>query len=206
MTKDELIEKYRDINVDYDWCNSVYDEFKHNMNQIGIKVDNIYFSGFGSQGDGACFEGSVCDWGKFLPAVGYTDKVLIQHAMDHFSFSVKHSGHYYHENCTSSSTDMPNPDGETDEYFIEMYSPYADFRSQAWLAVLRRINYSSMEETFRDAFKDHMRDLYKDLETEYDYLTSDEVVWESLVANDMHITWRKVNVLPQMRREYRRAA
>ena len=190
MTKDELIEKYRYWNVDgIDWWASVYDSFKERMEDIGIRVERMYFSGFWSQGDGACFEGWVDDWGLFLKSLGITNDVLMEFANNHWAFSVKHSGHYYHENCVSFSIDTPNPDGdgEDDGWFIERYSPYEvdDFRSVAWLAVLKEFDFSSMEETFRDAFKDHMRQLYKDLEAEYDYLTSDEAVWESIVANEL---------------------
>ena len=190
MTKDELIEKHRYWNVEHiDWWDSTYDDFKERMKTIGIEVDRMYFSGFWSQGDGACFEGSVTDWDLFLRSLGYTDKVLIQHAMDHFSFSVEHSGHYYHENCTHFSTNIPYPDGGSDEWFIERYGPYPwdadDVRAKAWLALLNNYDSTKLEDEFEEAFKDHMRQLYKDLEEEYDYLTSDEAVWESLEANEM---------------------
>ena len=190
MTKDQLIEKHRYWNVEHiDWWDCTYDDFKVSMTAVGIRVDKMYFSGFCSQGDGACFEGCVEDWGLFLQSLGYTDEVLIRHATDHFRFRVEHSGHYYHENCTYFNTDMPNPTGESDDWFIERYGVHPwdadDIRSKAWLAVLRGFDFSSMEETFRDAFKDHMRQLYMDLEAEHDHLTSDEVVWESLEANDM---------------------
>lgn len=182
-----LIDRYRDINTDYDWWEGTYERFKERMDAIGIQVDRMYFSGFWSQGDGACFEGQVSDWGLFLPSVGITNDVLVEFACNHWSFGVKHRGRYYHEECTYFHTDMPNPAAEDDEWFIERYSPYgvSDFRSVAWLAVLRGFDFSSMGKTFRDSFKDHMRQLYKDLEAEYDYRTSDEVVWESIVANEL---------------------
>lgn len=190
MTKDELIEKHRHWNVEHlDWWDCTYSDFKERMRGIGIEVDRMYFSGFWSQGDGACFEGSVSDWGLFLGSLGYTDKVLIQHAMDHFSFSVKHSGHYYHENCTSFYADLCTPASAADEDFAEVYGPYPwdtdDVRTKAWLALLNQYDSTKLEDEFEEAFKDHMRQLYKDLEKEYDYLTSDEVVWESLEANEM---------------------
>ena len=77
------------------------------------------------------------------------------------------------------------PDGYDTEEFIDYFSPYTeDFRSQAWVAVINGFT-NNFEQEFTDAFKDHMRQLYKDLEAEYDYLTSDEVVWESLEVNEM---------------------
>jgi hypothetical protein len=35
----------------------------------------------------------------------------------------------------------------------------------------------------REVFRNHMRQLYRDLEAEYEHLTSDELVWETIVAN-----------------------
>ena len=104
VTKDELIDKHRHWNVEHiDWWDCTYSDFKERMTAIGIEVDRMYFSGFWSQGDGACFEGSVSDWRLFLPTVGITNDVLVEFICNHWSFSVSHSGHYYHENHSSSS-------------------------------------------------------------------------------------------------------
>ena len=105
---------------------------------------------------------------------------------------VEHSGHYYHENCTSFSTDLCTPRGYYEaamEDFAERYTPYPwdtdDIRTKAWLALLNQYDSTKLEDEFEEAFKDHMIQLYKNLEKEHDYLTSDEVVWESLEANEM---------------------
>lgn len=193
MTKEELIDKHRDWNVEHsDWYDCVYSGFIEDMKAIGIDATKMYFSGFWSQGDGACFEGSVEDWDLFLGSLGYTDKVLTQHAMDHFRFSVKHSGHYYHENCTSFDTDLCLPGGYYEAAMAEFaaqYTPHPweadDIRTKAWLALLGKYDSTELEDEFEEAFKGHMRQLYKNLEAEHDYLTSDEAVWESLEANDM---------------------
>ena len=53
-----LLEKYRYINVEFDkWWDCVESDFKEDMLLVGIDVDRIFFSGFSSQGDGACFVG-----------------------------------------------------------------------------------------------------------------------------------------------------
>jgi hypothetical protein len=184
-----LIDKHRDINVHHDWWESTYESFKEDMQAKGIQVDDIYFSGFSCQGDGACFEGRVCDWEKFLPTIGEGDNpVLMRFAKDTWSVSVSHSGHYYHENCTHFSMDMPNPDGEDDDWFIERFCIYTDpddFRAKAELAVLRSVDYESIENTIVENFRSYMRDLYRQLEKEHDYLTSDEAVAETIRANDL---------------------
>lgn len=186
MNKTELIEKYRDINVDYDdWSDYVQEEFKADMKLIGIDVDRIYYSGFWSQGDGACFEGSVDSWPLVLKALGYDDNTaLVALADDNWSFGCKHSGRYWHEHSVSYDDDMPNPDGETDEWFLDNYCPYDDvLRCQAWLELLRPVDYAEIKRHLKTLFEGKMLDLYHDLEKEYDYLTSDEAVWDAIQGN-----------------------
>jgi hypothetical protein len=57
VTRTELLEKHRDINVHDDWWQPTYDAFADDMRLKGIRVYRMFFSGFSSQGDGACFEG-----------------------------------------------------------------------------------------------------------------------------------------------------
>lgn len=190
MNKEQLIEKYRDINVCDNWYDSVYESFRDNMLLHGTKVDEIYFSGFCSQGDGACFEGSVYDWEVFLQSIGYNNPALIQISADSWFTKVSHEGYYYHENCTSFDHEwhLPEPDGNLDdELFIDYYSRYLpdDVRGMVWLSMLKTVDYDKLMEAVEDAFRDHMRALYRTLEAEYEYLTSDEAVWEAIVANEL---------------------
>ena len=39
-------------------------------------------------------------------------------------------------------------------------------RTKAWLALLNQYDSTKLEDEFEEAFKDHMRQLYKDLEAE----------------------------------------
>ena len=186
--KSSILDKHRYWNVDdLEWWDSVYDGFKEDMKAIGIRVDKMYFSGFSSQGDGACFEGSVSNWELFLKSLGYTDPMLVRHLDQHADFSVRHRGHYYHENCTSFTTDLPLPNDlyETEENFVELYGYGEELRDAALIATLSQYDGDKLEAQFTEVFKDHMRDLYRRLEEEYEYLTSDEVVLESLEVNDM---------------------
>lgn len=185
--RNALLDEHRDINVHDYWWDSTYDNFKRDMAEIGIEVRNIYFSGFWSQGDGACFEGEVCDWGPFLKSRGYNDAALITHAEQHFQFSVTHHGHYYHENCTSFAVHLPLPEHDEDSYFLDDYSPHErdSLHEAVWMVGINKYSFEAMERDFTEAFKGHMRDLYTALNKEYDYLTSDEAVLDSLEANDM---------------------
>ncbi|WP_302758665.1 hypothetical protein [Dialister invisus] len=56
--QEKLIEKNRDIYTDFDWYSVIYDNFSQNVKQdygIEINIENIKFSGFYCQGDGASF-------------------------------------------------------------------------------------------------------------------------------------------------------
>ena len=60
-TKQQLIDQYRFVNIEFDdWHQPTTDSYAHILQREGWEVGqhNIYFSGFGSQGDGACFTGS----------------------------------------------------------------------------------------------------------------------------------------------------
>lgn len=185
--QDEILDTHRDINIQHDWWDCTESDFIEDMERIGIRVDDMFFSGFYSQGDGACFEGRVTDWAKFLESVGHTCSALITLADSFWDFQVEHHGHYYHENCTSFSYDMASPDDyETEQLFVDSCSPYTtDIQDAAYYAILKTYDYDKLYETFVESFKDHMRDLYKRLEVEHDHLTSDESVLESLDASDM---------------------
>src|SRR5574343_1879008 len=56
--KEYAINHFRDLQSDDTfWSECIIDDAKTIGKLIGIDIDNIYFSGFSSQGDGACFEG-----------------------------------------------------------------------------------------------------------------------------------------------------
>jgi hypothetical protein len=185
-TQRRILDEHRDWNAHDNWYDDVYQNFSERMDGIGIYVEEMRFTGFWSQGDGACFEGKVCNWPKFLESMGCEDAVLIGHAAAAWSFMCRHTGHYCHENSVSFTCDLPLPDPE--EYrdtFAEFYCPYNDeLRTAVWLTALDKYDENKISIEFEDKFKSHMRALYKELEAEYEHLTSDEVVLESLEAND----------------------
>ena len=170
-----LLEEHRD-DLQYEWWDSVYDTFRDDMAEIGVRVHRIYFSGFWSQGDGSCFEGRISDWSKFLPAVGMNE--LVDGARGNgISMTWEHRGHYYHEHCVSfdvSGLWTSNPHDEDEDLL----------RFTAWDATNPEGGqiYGRREEII-EFLRDKMRTLYSTLEEEYDHLTSDEVTEEYILAN-----------------------
>lgn len=197
-TKQEeaLIERYRDTNVHWaGWYTAVEERVEEELAEIGFDMTQMYFSGFWSQGDGACFEGTMSDWAKFCEQVPTFVKAfpfLSEYLKDEgATYTIGHSGHYYHEQCTNHdySSELEYGLDQIDE--DEITDPAAQMRYAMYKKALveegeiQRNQYSAITTWLKEFFQDKMRDLYERLEQEYDYLTSDDVVWESIEANDL---------------------
>jgi len=167
QAKQKALDSLRDI--DHDWHEYVIDMVKEIASMIGIDEPTIYYSGFSSQGDGACFEGTyVYKKGALktikreFPTMTDLHKIVeaLQSLQSKHSYSltatVKHAGHYYHEMCTN----------------IYIYKNDS--------------NTSSIEitQTLSELMRDFMRWIYRTLEKEYEYQTSDEAVRENILANE----------------------
>ena len=161
---------YRDGRMDYDdgWYESVFEDARQCFTLAGIKIKQIYFSGFSSQGDGACLEGtwSAADTKpvKAMKQHAPQDRELHRIASvlrevakrDHTAFArVKHRGHYYHEYETAFAVDSVKTD---------------------------------TEDAIIDAMRDAMRWIYRQLEKEHDYQSADEQVDESIRINEYEFT------------------
>ena len=181
---DKMLEKHRHINVEYDWHDYVYEYFREDMKAKGIDVERMYFSGFCSQGDGACFEGEFDDVQLFIDSHFKPDEYpMIRKLLDEGGSVVincNHSGRYYHENCTRFSIDA-------DELRYCMNMP-TEFHEQVVAGMDEELSMEvgDFETASIEIFKSYMRDLYRRLEAEYDYLTSDEAVAEAVIANDLN--------------------
>ncbi len=177
--KEKAIENLNQINTDFEWWDSDYDDFSQIADILGIdlKVENkrthIYFSGFSSQGDGASWEGSykyTKGSAKKIRAYAPTDKELHRIAdqlqsiqkenMYRISASVKHRGHYYHSGCMDVTVFKYDVNGnETD---------------------LKE----GIEKEVTQLLRDFADWIYKHLENQYDYLTSKEAIEKTIEANE----------------------
>lgn len=168
----------------HDWWDYEYECFREDMKAKGIDVECMYFSGFWSQGDGACFAGGFDDVRLFIDSHFKPDEYpMIRKLLGEGGsvlLSVKQSGHYYHENCTSFSFDA--------DTLENVMSIPTDFHKQVVESMDEKLSteVADFESASIEIFKNHMRDLYRRLEAEYDYLTSDEAVSEAVIANDLN--------------------
>jgi len=168
--KQAALDEYRDFNVsDSFWHECAYEDAKTIGALIGFNIDRIYFSGFWSQGDGACFEGDLTYAKNCVKSVKeYAPKDTELHGIAQawadlqkryfyrITATVKHSGHYQHEYCTAFDV------WHGDEYAS-----------------------ADVEESVQEIARDFMRWIYGRLESDYEYYTSDECVAESLIANEV---------------------
>jgi hypothetical protein len=183
--KESAREWYREGNLDYEWWDCVYEDAAQCGKILGIDLmtrtaklmgggtrmePNIYFSGFCSQGDGACFQGSysyakgatkaIREYApddKDLHAIADGLQEMQRKAFYRIEAQVKHRGHYYHEMCT----EIDVTDSRTGNYVG-----------------------GDTEDACVELLRDFMRWIYKRLESEHDYLQSNESVDESIRANE----------------------
>jgi len=180
--KDELIEKYCDINVDHDWWEYTYDEFKIEMQLKGITVDEINFSGFYSQGDGASFTGRV-DMIQFLKVNGmeeyFMGATFFAGQGELWAEITRGSSRYSHENTVSV-----NLIADTYNNYEEGSTRYEVYEA---MEDVLQIEWKALEEDVTDICRGYMQDLYSKLRDEYEALTSREAIWETIVLNELDV-------------------
>lgn len=187
--KEAAREKYRDWNVEHDWWDSTYEDAVRMAKLLGITISTttrtswkgrkyeeteIYFSGFWSQGDGACFKGRYRCEPEAVKKIEAEckDEELIGIAKEltaiqtrcmleggaTVSFNITTSGSYSHSG-TMSLGDLEWSDGA-------VLAPIE--LENELLALMRR-------------FADW---IYGQLESEHEYLTSDECLNELFADMD----------------------
>lgn len=176
-----VCDKQRDINVDWEgWYGGVYSDHKEKLLQLGFSDVEISFSGFYSQGDGASFTCSEMDLAKVLSNIDNDLKTLIEkdddvyNGLNELCMVIKRSNnHYVHENSCGAYVQNG---GLLDDVFEKLET------------VLCEQEYSYMDSYLEDLVDGYIvdlnRELYKDLENEYNRLQTNERVFETLRAND----------------------
>lgn len=186
-----LIDKHRYCNTEFvDWWEYIQEGFEDDMSQHGIAVEKISFSLSYCQSDYASFNGWVKNWRQLLESIGYSCEALVLLADNAWKYNWDDSSRYGRSRFESY---MPAPDGDDDMMFAYQYAPQAwvngsqQLRLCSWLAVLNRYDYNKIANEIEELVRGQFKDLYRRLRDEYEYLTSDEVVIETIIANDWHL-------------------
>ena len=191
--KEKAREWYRgeDGGLDYEWWDCVYDDFERICEILGIELatkpvrlmgggttykPEVYFRGFSSQGDGACFAGRFrgkLDMVEKIKEYAPQDKDLHSIAECLFVDFVEP----YNATCRVDITTRGNYCHSHTMHFE--FNEYEDSDGE-WLPMEDRSRESVVEYNLRS-----LADwLYDKLEKEYEWLTSDEVVAENIIANE----------------------
>lgn len=173
--KQKAIESLYNINTGYEWYKYTTEAFKENKDFFDIT--NTYFSGFSSQGDGAMFEysGINTDFvNKIIDSLSLPNwkKKVLKHYI-YVSGDGKQRGHYYHENSCSHNINIESNNGAQYYRNIELLIDSVS---------------STIEDAIIEKYKELAKELYRTLEKEYDYLTSEEAIIETIEVNDYEFT------------------
>ena len=173
--KEKALDECRDWEVqDPYWYESTYDDWKEKLEAQGVSDPKISFSGFYTQGSGASFTGSVnlADWMKSQEIAG------------------KYRALYY-------AATNPTNDAEAFASITRgtAYSHYTYGRPEVELRCYldegdpRSVRLNQQADEVNAAFEEWFRqtegEIYRDLREAYEYYTSDEVVAEMLIANEI---------------------
>ena len=186
VAKDKARSWYRELGPHDDWYETVYEDFERVCDILGIRLKTrpvrlmgggvrqkpcIWFSGFWSQGDGACFEchyshtvGSkrrIRDYAPNDKALhGIADRLQAVQRRNFYQLHAEatHRGHYLHEFCMAVAVERGSP----------TWQPMTD----------------GADDGVSEALRDLARWLYRQLEREHDYQMSDDVVAEVIEINE----------------------
>lgn len=175
--KQTAIENYREGNLYYEWWESIYEDAKTIAALIGIDIDDINFTGFWSQGDGACFTGSYRYVKGGLKAlqdhIGNNDNELTRIAEE---LQAAQRKNFYRVNVSIGRGRLSNHYSHSNTMAFDMEN--TENRYQA----------IECEDDIEQALKDFADWIYNQLEKEYDYLNSDEGITDTINCNDYEFT------------------
>lgn len=199
--KEKARDWFRQDYPDYDWWDSTYDDIAERASELGIDLNQkpvrlmngttrydpeIYFSGFYHQGSGSSFAGTwdprnmnlakleaECPTETELHAIGDTLAAL-----------AKEDPGLYATISTRGDTDISVE--VTDGEEMNQKLDELEYKSPEYNAL------SKACEQRTDALTETLRDfnhwIFKRLEAEYEYLTSDVQIEESIIANEYEFT------------------
>ena len=195
--QENALENNRDINVDYDgWEDGVTEGFKEDMREIGIDDIEISFSGFYSQGDGASFTSEDIDTRKLFNAAGIKSNDALNMEVDDERSRGENKDFYdlldTMEDVGQLERNRIKPEEirvtieRTDSRHVHFNTVRANVEiwdePDGWEEPYGFID--ELEDKVTEYIRGICKDLYRDLEKEYDDLTSDESVKETLISND----------------------
>ena len=166
--KRKVINDFQNINVDYEWHEPEIDYWQEKLKEYGFNNPKIYFSGFYSQGDGACFDFNGLDIEKI-----WTHYNQVKHSAWLKSYLCE-CAFKTHTSCSRYShanTRMVVCDYYSNKVYPRLNKAIREF--EIWL------------EGFRI---DLCQEIYSSLQKEYESLTTEEAIIDTIKCNDYEFT------------------
>jgi hypothetical protein len=189
--------------AEHEWWDCAYEDFKEDGKAFGFDVGKMHFSGFYSQGDGACWSGhiDVVAWLRSHTEDSIGREAWIQLINEDFTdknLPIGYSdGRYYHSGTMSigywdsvldgNGDDLTGSDALLIKDSIFQGMHYRDLMSL--IMSDDACQYKTMQdlaEAIEVSARDYADELYKQLREEYEYITGEENLIEMCNIND----WR----------------
>lgn len=197
--KEKAVHNYHTNWMDDDWYQCTYEYMKEEgEHKHGFRVDDIRFSGFWSQGDGASWCGAVnlADWVN--KTFNSTDK---EHPLTQIFLALLDEGwieskvlvsfdssRYCHENTMSVNTIdhyYAIDDGSVLEIGMLKGAKVMDLLKTLGCTEVKGSVFDTMHDRLEEDCRAFARDIYRELEADYEGQTTEEAIGEAYACNDV---------------------
>lgn len=161
QAKQVAIEDNRNINTDYDWFEPMFEGFREKLDAVGFYDSEIFFSGFWSQGDGACFDAKI----NALQFAETTNEKRVANLIDAGIL----------EGFTIEKTSFANHYSHEKTRYVDVWREDRKNIDDVLVSLCEKIEAKRLELS---------REIYIDLNKAYEELQSDEFISETLIANE----------------------
>ena len=186
--------------MDYDWWDSMYEMCIEDGKELGFDIAKINFSGFYSQGDGACWMGEV-DVAKWLEthakdSIGISAwcQLIQESVVTRYLAVDRIASNYSHEETMRFGEIVDDTECFEDDYTMQHQSIFKGMSIANLFDIIEADTdcpykcVEHIEKAIEDSCKDYAQDIYKRLREEYEYLCSEEMMIDHFNCNDYHFT------------------
>jgi hypothetical protein len=176
--QNKVLDQHRDWNVsDSHWTEPIIEQFKDRMTGYGLQIDNVWWSGFYSQGDGASCDGSSHRLPQFVehPDLPNFHKYADIFDLESCSANWRSSGFYSHSGTINFELRDGRCTTADSNTFLE--------RAQEVMVASDTVRLDELIKDLETWMRAQCDQLFSDFEDEYEHQTSDEAILETLDCN-----------------------
>ena len=190
--RSELIDKHRYINVEYNWWQDTLSDIQYDwIEQLGVTVPT----------QDMVFEEDYGRW-NFAASIGHliSDKFIPEWETKYPNMAKDGTPWFYVTTPSRKRTSIevevaldgreecpPSLRGRCKDFDTPPLDEMECAILEAWQEAIES-EQDAMETDLKHFFSDLFREAAARLEADYEYWTSDEAVWSTIEANDLHLT------------------